>query len=104
MILEASVGMFFYINFYRPYIPVNKKIKLEMALDTVRNTYRESFKAQKHSKPWFLVFTRAARWYIFKPKNPIWVNFGGSCNGRCWSILWTFGKFYGHLVNFTSIW
>jgi hypothetical protein len=26
---------------------------------------------------------RVARWYIFKPKIPIWVNFGESCNGRC---------------------
>jgi hypothetical protein len=25
--------------------------------------------------------SRVARWHIF---NPIWVNFGGSCNGRCW--------------------
>jgi hypothetical protein len=26
---------------------------------------------------------RVARWYIFKPKFPIWVNFVGSCNERC---------------------
>jgi hypothetical protein len=48
--------------------------------------------------------TRVARWYIFQPKIPIWVNFGGSCNGRCWSILWPFGLFYGHWVNFVAIW
>jgi hypothetical protein len=24
-------------------------------------------------------------------KIPIWVNFGVSCNGRCWHILWTCG-------------
>jgi hypothetical protein len=41
---------------------------------------------------------------LFKPKIQIWVNFGGSCNGRCWYILWTFGPFYGHLVHFTDIW
>jgi hypothetical protein len=54
---------------------------------------------------------RVARWYIFKPKIQIWVNFGGSCKGRFWSILWTSGLFYGHLVyvlnghlvNFVSI-
>jgi hypothetical protein len=28
----------------------------------------------------------------------IWVILGGSCNGRCWYILWPFGLFYGHLV------
>jgi hypothetical protein len=31
--------------------------------------------------------------YIIKPKIPIWVNFGGSCDGRCWYILWSFGLF-----------
>jgi hypothetical protein len=35
--------------------------------------------------------TRVARWLIFKPKIPIWVNFGGSCIRRCWHILWPFG-------------
>jgi hypothetical protein len=53
-----------------------------------------------------LVFqTRVARWYIFKPKIPICVNFGGSCNGRCWVNFlafwynsWLFGIFCGHLV------
>jgi hypothetical protein len=28
---------------------------------------------------------------FFKPKIPIWVNIGGSCNGRCWYIIWPFG-------------
>jgi hypothetical protein len=26
--------------------------------------------------------SRVPRWVIFKPKKPIWVNLGGSCNGR----------------------
>jgi hypothetical protein len=26
--------------------------------------------------------TRIARWFVFKPKIQIWVNFGGSCTGR----------------------
>jgi hypothetical protein len=42
--------------------------------------------------------SRVARLYTFKPKIPIWVNFGGSCNGRCCYILWSFGIFYDHLV------
>jgi hypothetical protein len=42
--------------------------------------------------------SRVARWRILKPKIPIWVNFGGSCNGRCWYIIWPFGLFYGCLV------
>jgi hypothetical protein len=28
-------------------------------------------------------FAADARWYIFKPKIPILVKFGGPCNGRC---------------------
>jgi hypothetical protein len=47
---------------------------------------------------------------VFKPKIPIWVNFGGSCNGSCWYILLSFGVcilrpfgiFCGHLVYFWS--
>jgi hypothetical protein len=27
--------------------------------------------------------TRVARWYIFKPKIPIWENFVGPVNGKC---------------------
>jgi hypothetical protein len=27
---------------------------------------------------------RVARWYIFKAKNPNWVNFGGPWNGKGW--------------------
>jgi hypothetical protein len=48
--------------------------------------------------------TRVARWYIFKPKIQIWVNFLGYCNGRCWYILCSFGVFYGHLPYFIVIW
>jgi hypothetical protein len=33
----------------------------------------------------------------FQTKIPILVNFGGSCNGKCWHILWPIGKFSGHL-------
>jgi hypothetical protein len=33
-----------------------------------------------------------------------WVNLGGSCNGRCWYILWTFDLYCGQLVYVISIW
>jgi hypothetical protein len=42
--------------------------------------------------------TRVARWFVFKPKIQIWVNFGGPCNERCWLILWPFDLFYCHFV------
>jgi hypothetical protein len=52
----------------------------------------------------FTVDRRVARWYFFKPKIPIWVNFGAFRNGRCWYILWPFGLCCGHLVYFVVIW
>jgi hypothetical protein len=36
--------------------------------------------------------------HIFKPQILIWVNFVGTCNVRCWYILWPFGLFYGHIL------
>jgi hypothetical protein len=45
-----------------------------------------------------------ARWYIFKPKIPFWVNFGRSCNGRCWYFLRPLCLFYGQIVYFMAIW
>jgi hypothetical protein len=33
---------------------------------------------------------RVARWHIFKPKIPIWVNFGGPWKGKGWYILYPF--------------
>jgi hypothetical protein len=48
--------------------------------------------------------SRVARWFVFKPKIPIWVSFVGSCNGKSWYILWSFGLFYGHCKYFMNIW
>jgi hypothetical protein len=31
--------------------------------------------------------SRVARWFIFKPKIPIWVYFGGPWYGKCWYFL-----------------
>jgi hypothetical protein len=47
---------------------------------------------------------RVARWFLFKPKLPIWVNFGGPQIGKCWYILWPFGIYYWHLGCFMTIW
>jgi hypothetical protein len=45
----------------------------------------------------------ARRDSIFKPKIPIRVNFGGSCNWRCRYILWPLGLFYCHLVYVVAV-
>jgi hypothetical protein len=42
---------------------------------------------------------RVARWFVFKPKIPILVNFEGLWNGECWNVL-----FFGHLEHFTVTW
>jgi hypothetical protein len=47
---------------------------------------------------------RVARWFVFKPKIPIWVNYGGPYNGKCWYILRSFEIFYCHLAYFIAIW
>jgi hypothetical protein len=47
--------------------------------------------------------SRVARWFIFKPKIPIWINFGGPKIGKCWYILWPSGIFDGHLGYFMTI-
>jgi hypothetical protein len=66
------------------------------------------------------VMVSVARWCIFKPKIPNWLNLGGPCNGRCWFmyfmatfriyfttiwyILWPFGIFCRNLVHFPLFW
>jgi hypothetical protein len=42
--------------------------------------------------------------FIFEPKIPIWVNFGGPYIGKRWYILWPFGIFYGNWGYFMTIW
>jgi thiol-disulfide isomerase/thioredoxin len=55
-----------------------------------------------HATLWVAI--RVARWFVFKPKIPIWVNFGGPWNGKCRYILWSFGIFYDQLVDYLAIW
>jgi hypothetical protein len=51
------------------------------------------------------VNTRVARWYIFKPKIQIWVNFlEGHAGEDVWSISRPLVVFYGHSVPFMIIW
>jgi hypothetical protein len=48
---------------------------------------------------------RVARWFVFKPKIQIWVNYGAPFNEKkliyyiaIWNIFLPFGIFYGHWV------
>jgi hypothetical protein len=47
---------------------------------------------------------RVARCFIFIPKIPIWVNFGGPWIVKCWYNLWPFGIFYDPLGCIMNIW
>jgi hypothetical protein len=47
--------------------------------------------------------TSFARWFIFKPKISIWVNFEGPWNGKCRYILWPLGIFDGHFMTICYI-
>jgi hypothetical protein len=49
-------------------------------------------------------WNRVARWHIFKPKVPIWVNFGWSCNGSIRFNSCPFDLFYNNLIYFMVIW
>jgi hypothetical protein len=61
-----------------------------------------------------VVLGRVARLHIFKPKIQIWVNFGGTCNGKYWYsfylvyftaicyILWFFGTIFPFWYQYKS--
>jgi hypothetical protein len=54
--------------------------------------------------------TRVARWFVFKQKIQMWVNFGGLALKDVgiffdtWSILQSFVIFYGDLLYFFLFW
>jgi hypothetical protein len=65
----------------------------------------------------FVILSRVARWFVFKPKIPIWKKFKGlklenvdTFYGRLeyfmgiWDILRPFGTFCVHLVHFFRFW
>jgi hypothetical protein len=69
----------------------------QMKKNTHVHTYEVSVFSACEYECCFQLGDRVARWHNLKPKIAIWVNFGGSCNGRCWCFL-------GRLVYFTSKW
>jgi hypothetical protein len=62
---------------------------------------RETFVAEQITKQLYVLSKlhraeqQVARWYIFKPKILILVNFYGASNGRGWFILWPFKDIFG---------
>jgi hypothetical protein len=39
----------------------------------------------------------------FQTKNSNWVNYGGTCNGRCWNVFWILGLFLANRYTYTCI-
>jgi hypothetical protein len=89
---------------------------IHTTLGTTKPLPNEKFfeKSFTHAFSSNLVIGRVARWFLFRPKIPIWVYFGGSWNRKCyilviWNIL-TNGYIYfmginlfcSHLVYFST--
>jgi hypothetical protein len=51
-----------------------------------------------------LPWRQSCQMLYFQTKNCNWGKFWGSCNGKCWYILRTFGLCYGHLIYSMVIW
>jgi hypothetical protein len=64
-----------------PVIPVNKVVDKKRIIRKRRVREEERHKEFLTPPP---TTTSVAGWYIFKPKLPIWVNFGVFCKERCW--------------------
>jgi hypothetical protein len=45
---------------------------------------------------------QGCKWNIFISEIPVWVNFGGPWNAKCWYHLWSFGIFYSRLEYFMN--
>jgi hypothetical protein len=81
----------------------NKKFSLRLYRQRHMHAYLHMYERMV-SVSAVLINIRVARWHFFKPKIPIWVNLGGSCNWRWSYIICPIGLFYGYLVYFVAIW
>jgi hypothetical protein len=54
-------------------------------------------------KPIWQLWSRVARWYVFKPKIQIWVIILGPRHEKGWYILLWFVVYYSHFVYFKAI-
>jgi hypothetical protein len=73
-----------------------ERLESKRKLDGMKAAFeeeQEDTKKQVKKKLNFELLPRANRWYMFIPKIPIWVHFGGPWNGNCCYILRSFGKF-----------
>jgi hypothetical protein len=78
-------------------LPVEKRRLLEDVAGSLRHPVSAMPGLPQTHAQGVLEPIRVARWFVFKPKIPVWVNFGGPLNGKCWHSLWPFGIVCGHM-------
>jgi hypothetical protein len=95
-------------------LPWRRLRTLERYSKFTNDVYQVSF----HAKVWSdLLDIRVAKWFIFKPKIPIWVNFEvlrlenviyfmaiWNIFMDVWDILWPLGTFCVNLVHYSRFW
>jgi hypothetical protein len=65
-----------------------KKFEGETQINNISFRNCKQFQTYERSMLQKRPLCRDARWFVFKPKIPIWVNFGEPLNGKCWYISW----------------
>jgi hypothetical protein len=60
----------------------NKISLVEFWTKNVSEHYVQTKKSESYGKKLF-IDTRVDRWFVFKPKIPVLVKFGGPWNGKC---------------------
>jgi hypothetical protein len=88
------------MNYPSPKLGLLKRRFSKRRLSKRRVSKRRLSKRRGHWKTFLWATGLPDGTYIFKPKIPLWVNFGGSCNRKRWYMYYI----KGHLVYFTDIW
>jgi hypothetical protein len=91
-----------YAKYYGTFIQVRQRRHCFCSSRSIARTWTLVFFC--YSRFLLVTETRVARRFIFKPKIPICVKFGGRWNGKFYYIVWPFGIFFGHLVYFMAVW
>jgi hypothetical protein len=83
MVYFSRFGMLYQEKSGNPDIDNKKKIEREKR-SVKKNVCREFCNFPQFHFLEQTVSHRVARWFIFKPKIPIWVYFRGPWYGKCW--------------------
>jgi hypothetical protein len=93
-IFNTYIGMFCFYSLMRIFTECLRKLNVK--------TYfcpSSSFQADISNPVWTVALCQGCQMAYFQTEILVWIIFGGSCNGRCWSIFRPFVLFHGHLVH-----